>query len=105
MEEYGIYPDIVSGISIGAFNSAIIAANPKHATEALEAFWSDLSLDMLNVSNEQIRRLFSSWHAIVCGSPNFFYPRWAMTFDSPEQLPINWTSFYDLSAVKNLLNK
>ncbi|MDI1351526.1 MAG: FAD-dependent oxidoreductase [bacterium] len=101
MEEQGIYPDIVSGISIGAFNSAIIAANPKHATEALEGFWNDLSLDLFDNSNEQIRRLLSSWHSIVWGSPNFFYPRWGMS----DQLPFNWTSFYDNSSIKNLLCK
>ena len=105
MEEHGIYPDIVSGISIGAFNSAIIAANPRHATEALEAFWNDLSLDMLSIPNEQMRRLLSSWHSIVWGSPNFFYPRWAMPINNSHQLPINWTSFYDVSSIKDFLHK
>lgn len=105
MEEHGIYPDIVSGISIGAFNSAIIAANPRNATEALEAFWNDLSLDLFSTSNEQMRRLLSSWHAIVWGSPNFFYPRWAMPINSLDQLTMHWTSFYDNSYIKNLLCK
>ena len=105
MEEQGIYPDIVSGISIGAFNSAIIAANPRNATGALEAFWNDLSLDMFSISNEQMRRAMSSWHAIVCGSPNFFYPRWAMPINDLSQLPMHWTSFYDTSAIKEILCK
>lgn len=105
MEEQGIYPDIVSGISIGAFNSAIIAGNPRHASEALQAFWSDLALDMFSVANEQTRRLLSSWHAIAWGSPNFFYPRWSMPINGLDQLPMNWTSFYDTSFVKDLLRK
>ncbi|MBN9225757.1 MULTISPECIES: FAD-dependent oxidoreductase [Legionella] len=105
MEEHGIYPDIVSGISIGAFNSAIIAGNPKHATEALEGFWNDLAIDTLSVSDEQTRRLLSSWHAMIWGSPNFFHPRWEMPIYSPDQLPTHWTSFYDTSYVKNLLRK
>jgi NADPH-dependent 2,4-dienoyl-CoA reductase/sulfur reductase-like enzyme/predicted acylesterase/phospholipase RssA len=105
MEEHGVYPDIVSGISIGAFNSAIIAGNPKHATEALEGFWNDLALDMVHISDEQTRRLLSSWHAMTWGSPNFFYPRWAMPIFSPDQLPLHWTSFYDTSYVKNILCK
>ncbi|MCW8442996.1 FAD-dependent oxidoreductase [Fluoribacter gormanii] len=104
MEEHGIYPDIVSGISIGAFNSAIIAGNPKHATEALEGFWNDLALD-ISVSDEQARRLLSSWHAMIWGAPNFFLPRWAMPVFSADQLPIHWTSFYDTSYVKDLLRK
>lgn len=105
MEEHGVYPDIVSGISIGAFNSAIIAGNPKHATEALEGFWNDLALDMVNVSDEQTRRLLSSWHAMIWGSPNFFYPRWATPIFSSDQLPTHWTSFYDTSYIKDLLRK
>lgn len=103
MEEHEIYPDIVSGISIGAFNSAIIAGNPKHAAEALESFWNDLALDMINIPDEQTRRLLSSWHTIIWGSPNFFYPRWAMPVFNPAQLPVYWTSFYDNSYIKNLL--
>lgn len=105
MEEHEIYPDIVSGISIGAFNSAIIAANPGNATSALEGFWSDLSLDMFSIPNEQIRRLMSSWHSIIWGSPNFFYPRWEMPIHSVDQLPMHWTSFYDNSFIKNILRK
>ncbi|WP_454781792.1 FAD-dependent oxidoreductase [Legionella sp. WA2022007384] len=105
MEEHGIYPDIVSGISIGAFNSAIIAGNPKHATEALEGFWNDLAQDMFSVSDEQARRILSSWHTIIWGSPNFFLPRWSMPIFSVDQLPIHWTSFYETSYVKDLLRK
>ncbi|MCW8398036.1 FAD-dependent oxidoreductase [Legionella sp. PATHC038] len=105
MEEYGVYPDIVSGISIGAFNSAIIAGNPKHATEALESFWSDLALDTLQVSDEQTRRILSSWQAMIWGSPNFFHPKWTMPIFSAAQSPIHWTSFYDTFYVKDLLRK
>jgi len=105
MEEQGIYPNIVSGISIGAFNAAIIAANPGNAAKALKAFWNDLSLDMVDIANEQLRRNLSSWHAIMWGSPNFFYPRWGMPVTSMAELPMNWTSFYDTSAVKELLYK
>ena len=41
LEEERIFPDIVAGVSIGAFNGAIIASNPRHATPALEAFWAE----------------------------------------------------------------
>jgi NTE family protein len=105
MEEHKVYPDIVSGISIGAFNSAIIAGNPKHATQALESFWNDLSLETLDVPNEEARRYLSSWQTIVWGSPHFFYPRWAMPAFTPAQLPLHWTSFYDTSSIKELLCK
>ncbi len=102
MEESGIYPDIVAGISIGAFNSAIIAGNPKQASAALEAFWNDLSLDTPEFLDEQMRRLLASWQAIFWGSPEFFNPRWMMY---PSELAMNWTSFYDPTAIKKLLSK
>ena len=40
MHEAGVEPDWVSGVSIGAINSAIIAGNPpKHRLRQLQAFW------------------------------------------------------------------
>ena len=40
MHEAGVEPDWVSGASIGAINSAIIAGNPpKHRLRQLRAFW------------------------------------------------------------------
>lgn len=105
MEEYNIYPDIVAGISIGAFNSAIIASNPKNAAAALEAFWEELSLDTFMAADEATRRFISSWHAIVLGSPHFFQPRWFMPMLDLHQLPMHWTSYYDPSSVKALLCK
>jgi NADPH-dependent 2,4-dienoyl-CoA reductase/sulfur reductase-like enzyme/predicted acylesterase/phospholipase RssA len=107
MEEYKIYPDIVAGISIGAFNSAIIASNPKNATAALEAFWAELSVDTLNFmpADEGTRRYLSSLSSIVWGSKKFFHPRWLMPFDDNNELLTDWTSFYDPSPIKNLLHK
>jgi NTE family protein len=34
LESEGIFPDVVAGVSIGALNGAIVAANPRRATEA-----------------------------------------------------------------------
>lgn len=105
MQEKGIHPDIVAGVSIGAFNAAIIAGNPKDAASALGAFWDDLALDTPELPNENVRRILSSFHSIIFGSPNFFRPRWLMPIQCPDQLPINWKSFYDPSPVKDLLLK
>jgi predicted acylesterase/phospholipase RssA len=44
LECENIFPDIMAGVSIGALNGAIIAANPRHATEALESFWRELTV-------------------------------------------------------------
>jgi len=105
MEEKRIYPDIVAGVSIGAFNAAIIAGNPRNATAALDAFWEELAVNPPEIPNEEIRRLLSSSYALVFGSPKFFHPRWLMPVFDPDSLPIRWTSLYDPSPVKDLLRK
>jgi NTE family protein len=105
MEENGIYPDVVAGVSIGAFNGAIIAGNPKNATPALRSFWEEVALDTPDIPNEEMRRRISSWYVLLFGSPKFFRPRWVMPVFHPVGLPINWTSFYDPSPIKELLHK
>src|SRR5581483_9968617 len=105
MEEKRVYPDIVAGVSIGAFNAAIIAGNPRDATSALEAFWQEIALNTPEAHNEEIRRLLSSLYSLVFGSPKFFRPRWFIPIFHSSELPINWMSFYDPSPVKDLLRK
>ncbi|TFW31354.1 pyridine nucleotide-disulfide oxidoreductase [Massilia horti] len=104
LEDEGVYPDIVAGVSIGAFNGAIIAANPRNAGKALEAFWQELSMLALDLPDEQSRRLLASWQALAFGVPSFFRPRWATPqFNVPAQ--VFWTSLYDPTPVKELLGK
>jgi NADPH-dependent 2,4-dienoyl-CoA reductase/sulfur reductase-like enzyme/predicted acylesterase/phospholipase RssA len=105
MEERGIHPDIVAGVSIGAFNSAIIAGNPRNAEATLDSFWKELALNTPEIPNEEIRRLLSSWCSLIFGPPRFFRPRWFVPALFPNQLPLNWTSFYDPSPVRGLLRK
>jgi NADPH-dependent 2,4-dienoyl-CoA reductase/sulfur reductase-like enzyme/predicted acylesterase/phospholipase RssA len=105
LEERNIHADLVAGVSIGAFNAAIIAANPGKATHALEAFWRELSLDTLDIPNEELRRAISSLQSLMFGSPHFFRPRWFEPILSPGQLPTSWTSLYDASPLKTTLSK
>jgi hypothetical protein len=70
------YPDIVAGVSIGAFNGAVIAGNPKNPSAALEAFWHDLEVVTPGIPDESLRRLLSSWNSLIFGSPKFFRPNW-----------------------------
>ncbi len=105
MEKKKIYPDIVAGVSIGAFNAAIVAGNPKSAAATLEAFWDELAINTLDAPNEDMRYLLSSWYILAFGNPKFFRPRWFMPISYPCNLPMNWTSFYDPSPVKDLLHK
>ncbi|GGF39762.1 pyridine nucleotide-disulfide oxidoreductase [Aliidongia dinghuensis] len=105
MEEDQVYPDIVAGVSIGAFNGAIIAGNPRHATEALESFWRELVILSPPVPDEALRRGLGAWQTASLGSPHFFRPRWLSAPMDFALLSKNWTSFYDTSPVLDLLEK
>jgi NTE family protein len=105
LEERGIHPSLVAGVSIGAINAAIIAGNPGNATRALEAFWRELSVDVPDLPDENLRRTLSSLQSLVFGSPHFFRPRWFEPILSPAQLPTQWNSFYELSPLKTTLGK
>ena len=102
LEEANIHPDIIAGVSIGAFNGAIIAGNPGKAAVALEAFWNDLAVVTPCAPTEAWRRALSSWWSIWLGSPHFFRPNWWLP---PRQLPWSWTSLYDIAPVRTLLEK
>ena len=104
-QESAIHADIIAGVSIGAFNGAVIAGNPDRPVQALEAFWNDLAVRMPNVGEEQYRRMQACNQIAAFGVPNFFKPRWLMPFASFNQLPNQWTSFYDTSSMKELLEK
>jgi len=108
LEDAGIQPDIVAGVSIGAFNGVIMAANPGKAAGALADFWRRLSLDVPQAAeallDDRVRRLFGSWQTLAFGVPAFFRPRWAgLPFMGAA--PLSWTSLYDPTPVKGLLHQ
>ncbi|MDR8398368.1 FAD-dependent oxidoreductase [Paraburkholderia sp. USG1] len=105
LEEHKIFPDVVAGISIGALNGAVIAGNPRHATAALEAFWSELEVASPAMLPEPLRRSVTAMQILQYGVPKFFRPRWQPSFGEPWVAPWNWTGFYDTSPMKQLLAK
>jgi NTE family protein len=102
LEEAGIRPDIIAGVSIGAFNGAIIAGNPDKAAAALGAFWDDLTVLTPCAPTEQGRRALSTWWSFWFGSPSFFLPQW---WEPAQQFPWHWTNLYDIAPVRALLEK
>lgn len=104
LEEQRIFPDIVAGVSIGAFNGAIIASHPRHATQALEAFWADLSVAVTPLPFASERDA-AALQILMFGVPGFFVPRWIPAPGTLPQLPANWTSYYDTAPVRELLAK
>ncbi|ACB96266.1 FAD-dependent oxidoreductase [Beijerinckia indica] len=105
LEEERIFPDIVAGISIGALNGAIVASNPRHATEALESFWKDLRVTSAFMLDGKTTNAATSLGILMFGVPNFFRPRWLPSFSNPLPLPTDWTSFYDVAPMRKLITK
>ena len=105
LSEKKITPDIVAGVSIGAFNGAIIAGNPGDPIKALSSFWEEIMSSPPPGANEQMRHLLANEQAAMFGVHKFFQPRWLAPMMNPNQLPINWSSLYDFSPAKKLLEK
>lgn len=102
LEHRKIHPDVVAGVSIGAFNGAIVASHPRHAGEALESFWRELAVATPALPGERARRMLASWVAMFAGVPRFFRPRW---FEPACNLLLapTWTSLYDTAPLRALL--
>ncbi|MES2228426.1 MAG: FAD-dependent oxidoreductase [Pseudomonadota bacterium] len=111
LEEDGIFPDIVAGISIGALNGAIVAAHPRHATAALESFWADLAVHTPFTPGSEAGRAATALQVLMCGVPKFFRPRWLPTWPAapgwplPMPMPMHWTSYYDTAPMKELISQ
>jgi len=109
LQERNIHPDVVAGVSIGAFNGAIIASHPDNPAQALASFWRELSIDSARLPDESARRAMASQQVSWFGVPGFFTPRWLDPWLHPwqslGQLPSQWPSLYDLSPARDLLQK
>jgi NTE family protein len=112
LQEFDILPDMVSGISIGAINSALIAGNPpEERLEKLRKFWHTISwpdmAQFLPLSIPSVRELYnfaSGMTAAMIGQPHFFTPRFLPPLFAPPGTS-DATSYSDTSELrKTLLN-
>lgn len=110
LSEFGYTPNILAGISIGAFTASLIAGNQHtERVEKLRQFWGSISWpDFPKTPGfEQMRTIhhkISSLQGILFGQPNFFVPR----VPGPKLYPrgaIAATSYYDTSRLKTTLQK
>lgn len=86
-------PDVIAGVSIGAVTAVLLArpARGLKPLEALEAFWSEVTVPGLFFPAEL--RPYASF----LGNPNFFFPRVDyLTWPS-------WTYFYDTTPLRRTL--
>jgi NTE family protein len=109
LHEAGIEPDWVSGVSIGAVNSAIIAGNPpERRLERLKTFWeriTDRTVWLHTPDGDIFRRArnaTSSLFTAMRGQPGFFAPHkvspW-LTLAGSESA----TSYYDNGPLRETL--
>jgi NTE family protein len=110
LEESGYMPDWVSGISIGAINSAVIVGSrPGDRLDRLEALWTEISRpDYWEMPLfGEFRKLYntgSAMAAILFGQPNFFTPRFPSPYFTSSGTA-GATSFYDTSLLRNTLEQ
>jgi NTE family protein len=100
LEDVGIQPDFVAGISIGSINAAIVAGNPPERRAArLREFWE-------RVSGTDIwpdLGAFGPAFALTFGAPGFFAPRQppaALYAGSPHRV-----GFYDTTPLRKTLER
>ncbi len=109
LHEADIEPDWVSGVSIGAINSALIAGNPRDLRlERLETFWNritDRKVWWYTPEGDifrQARNATSSLYTMLLGQPGFFEPRrtnpWFALAGASDA-----TSFYDTTPLRETL--
>jgi NTE family protein len=81
----GIEPEVVSGVSIGAVNAAVLCGHRhEDPREALRALWADLTTPSLPPPLDPVNR-----HLSVLGNLGMYVPR------ADYLNLLNWTSFYD----------
>lgn len=111
LEETGLRPNQVVGVSIGAINAALYAGNaPEKRLGRIRAFWehvtssSALAQPPVGTAGRRFFNLASAAGVMSSGAPGFFTPR---PFN-PWLVPTGWqgsTSFYDTSPLLSTLNE
>ncbi|GAB2905176.1 patatin-like phospholipase family protein [Paralcaligenes ginsengisoli] len=120
LSEAGIEPDRLSGISIGALNTAIIAGNPPEKRIArLVEFWETICQPNLGLApNPFIEQSFfnlgdavrqtmsalSAASAVMDGQKGFFKPRFPSPAFTASSNP-GQASYYDTSPLKETLER
>lgn len=109
LHEADIEPDWVSGVSIGAINSALIAGNRReHRIERLQSFWdriTDRKVWWFTPEGDifrQARNVTSSLLTTMLGQPGFFEPRQVSAWLAPAGAT-DATSFYDTNPLRETL--
>ncbi|WP_348536441.1 patatin-like phospholipase family protein [Labrys miyagiensis] len=116
LEENGIQPNWIAGISIGAINASIIAGNaPGERVPKLRRFWEMITDPPFEPALQWVR-LFAregdrqhrfvnqlqAGQVLLKGAPQFFEPRFPPPYLMPPGV-LGATSFYDTAPLKHTL--
>ncbi len=111
LHEADIEPDWVTGVSIGAINSAIIAGNPRdRRLDRLRTFWERITerkIWHVTPDGDIFRRMRNSTSAMMTmmlGQPGFFKPHPMNAWMSPAGAATA-TSFYDPEPLAETLRE
>ena len=111
LHEADVEPDWVSGVSIGAINSAIIAGNSRRfRLQRLRTFWERITERKVwsYTPDGDVYRLArnatSSWLTMLYGQPGFFAPRAPSPWLSPAGAKTA-TSYYDSGPLRETLEE
>lgn len=111
LHEAGVEPDWISGVSIGAINSALIAGNPpERRLERLHTFWNRVTARRVWAYTpdgdifRQARNATSAWFTMLLGQPGFFEPRKVNPWFSPAGAT-DATSYYDTAPLAATLRE
>jgi NTE family protein len=120
LDEAGLHPNWIAGISIGALNAAIIAGNPpEQRVEKLTEFWETICKSALwpgrpalpwpeNVAFPQIFRdgvnALAAWRALTEGQSGFFQPRMPPPLLQWHSTP-STASWYDTTPLRATLER
>jgi NTE family protein len=111
LDEAGIAPDWIAGISIGAINAAIIAGNPPdRRADRLCEFWEGVTAWLPSFPiwpDDRVREAVHEWSAgfvALAGVPGFFGPRFVPPMLAPPGTP-DALSFYDTAPLRETLDR
>ena len=109
LQEVGLEPDWVAGVSIGAINGAIIAGNPpEQRIQKLRAFWERITERKVwhytpdGDIFRKARNAASAWLTMTQGQPGFFTPHQSSPWFSAAGARTA-TSYYDTAPLRETL--
>jgi NTE family protein len=120
LDEAGLHPNWIAGISIGALNAAIIAGNPpERRVEKLTEFWDTICKSAFwpnrptfpwtddagfpQIFREGVNAL-AAWRALTEGQAGFFRPRMPPPLLQPHGTP-STASWYDTAPLRETLER